>query len=114
MAAWPRFASPVPKELRAYYRACQQWYQKHGAAALAPVERPDDPLRPYQDGKIHRRKKLVSIRLDEYLLELTKEVARQHDMPYQAVVRQWVKEGLRRAIREAKDDPDPSPIYADR
>jgi predicted DNA binding CopG/RHH family protein len=78
------------------------------------VDRPLDPLAPYRDAHSERRKKLISIRLDEYLLELTREVARQHQMPYQAVIRQWIQEGLRRVLREAKDDPDPSPVYRDR
>jgi hypothetical protein len=35
-------------------------------------------------------------------------------MPYQAVLRQWVQEGLRRAIQEAAEDPAPSPVHRDR
>jgi hypothetical protein len=48
--------------------------------------------------------------VDEHLLELTKEVARQHGLRYQAVIRLWIEEGLRRGILEGVDDPDPSPV----
>lgn len=106
MPKFPRFASPVPKEWRAYYRAIQ------GSGPI--VDRPPDLLAPFRDGQPEGRKKLISLRVDEYLLELTKEVARQHQMRYQAVIRQWIQEGLCRAMREAKDDPDPSPAFRDR
>ena len=60
----------------------------------------DDPLRAFVDATAKTRKRLISIRVDEELLDLTKELARQHGMPYQAVIRVWIEEGLRRAIRE--------------
>ena len=72
--------------------------------------RPNDPLKLYQDALPRKRRKLISLRVDEYLLELTKEVARQHELSYQAVIRLWIEEGLRRAIREGTEDPEPSPI----
>jgi hypothetical protein len=50
------------------------------------------------------------LRVDEYLLELTQEVARQHGLRYQGVIRLWIEEGLRRAIQEGAEDPDPSPV----
>ena len=50
------------------------------------------------------------MRVDEDLLELTQEVARQHGWRYQAVIRLWIEEGLRRAIQEGVEDPDPSPV----
>jgi len=109
MAIYPRFASPVPQDWRIYYRALQQWFQKGSGP---DVERPEDPLRPYRDaakGK-SRRRKLISLRVDEHLLELTKEVAHQHELRYQVVIRLWIEEGIRRAIREGVDDPDKSPF----
>jgi len=108
MAKYPRFASPVAQEWRAYYRAVRDWFQKGCGAA---VDRPEDPLRPYRDAQTtKRRKKLISLRLDEDLLHLTKEVARQHGLRYQVVIRLWVEEGLRRSIREGAQDPERSPI----
>jgi uncharacterized protein (DUF4415 family) len=104
---FPRFASPVPQERRNYYRAIQQWFQ---TGSGPPFERPEDPLRPYRDAKGERRKKLISLRVDQDLLELAKEVARQHELRYQAVLRLWIEEGIRRAIREGVTDPDPSPV----
>jgi uncharacterized protein (DUF4415 family) len=101
MAKFPRFASPVPREWRAYYRAIQEWFERGTGPA---AERPEDPLRPFRDAsKGKSRRKLISLRLDHHLLELTKEVARQHDLRYQAVIRLWIEEGLRRAIREGVD-----------
>ncbi len=46
------------------------------------------------------------MRVDEDLLSLTKELARQHGLPYQAVIRVWIEEGLRRAIREGNEDSE--------
>jgi len=107
VARLPRFSSPLAPERRAYFRALYQWHQ---AGSGPPVERPEDPLRPYRDGHPRQRRKPISLRVDEYLLELTQEVARQHGLRYQAVIRLWIEEGLRRAIREGGDDPDPSPL----
>ncbi len=107
MARLPRFASPVARERRAYFRALQQWLR---TGTGPPVGRPEDPLQPYRDAHPNRRRKLISLRVDEYLLELTREVARQHDLRYQAVIRLWIAEGLRRAILEGAEDPDPSPV----
>jgi predicted DNA binding CopG/RHH family protein len=61
-------------------------------------------LRAFVDATAKTRKRLISIRVDEELLDLTKELARQHGMPYQAVIRVWIEEGLRRAIREGAQD----------
>ncbi len=72
--------------------------------------RPDDPLQLYHDAGPRKRRKLISLRVDEYLLGLTKEVARQHELSYQAVIRLWIEEGLRRAIREGSEDSEPSPV----
>jgi len=108
MAKYPRFASPVAQEWRAYYRAVRDWFQKGSGAA---VDRPEDPLQPYRDAQSgKRRKKLISLRLEEDLLDLTKELARQHGLRYQVVIRRWVEEGLRRSIREGAQDPDRLPI----
>ncbi len=106
MARFPRFASPVALERRAYFRTLQQWLR---TGSGSPVPTPDDPLRPYLEMHPSRRRRLISLRVDEPLLALTQEVARQHGLRYQAVIRLWIAEGLRRAIREGVDDPDPSP-----
>ena len=107
MSKFPRLASPVAREWRAYYRSLQLWFQKGSGT---PAVRPDDPLGPYRDARPRRRRKPISLRLDEHLLELTKEAARQHGLSYQAVIRLWIEEGLRRAFREASEDPDRSPV----
>jgi hypothetical protein len=107
VAGFPRFASPVAREQREYFRALQRWFQ---TGTGGPTARPDDPLQPYRDGKPRRRRKAIFLRVDEYLLALTQEVARQHGLRYQAVMRLWIEEGLRRALVEGRDDPEPSPV----
>ena len=106
MTDFPRFASPESPEWRGYWRALQAW-SRHGAAP--PGKPPEDPLRPFRDATGKRPKRPISIRIDEVSLELTKELARQHDLRYQAVIRVWIEEGLRRAIREGIEDPERCP-----
>jgi len=106
MANFPRFASPVPQEWRVYYRAVRQWFQNGSGRP----ERPEDPLQPFRDAKEKRRKKLISFRLDEDLLEFTKELARQYSLRYQVVIRHWIKDGLRRSIQEGTEDPEQCPF----
>ena len=78
---------------------------------MAPhsLARPPMTLRPFRDASGKRRKRPISLRIDEVFLELTKELARQHDLRYQVVIHQWIEEGLRRAIREGVDDPERCP-----
>jgi hypothetical protein len=103
MANFPRFAEPEPPEWRAYFAAIRQWFENGSGP---PIERPDDPLQPFRDATAKSEKKLISIRVDEDLLHLTKELSRQHGLPYQAVIRAWIEEGLRRSIREGAGDPE--------
>jgi len=110
MAKYPRFAAPVPPEWRSYYRwLLERWTQPRSEDRPG---RPEDPLEPFRDAKVKHRKRLISIRVDEDLLELTKELARQHGLRYQAVLRLWIQEGLRRAIREGVEDPEPCPFLS--
>jgi predicted DNA binding CopG/RHH family protein len=44
------------------------------------------------------KKRLVSIRLAEWEIEKSKQVAKQRKMPYHALIRQWIDEGLRAAF----------------
>jgi len=107
MANFPRFASPVAREWRVYYRAIRQWFQT-GSATRPKL--PEDPLQPFRDSSDKRRKRLISLRMDEDLLALSKELARQHGLRYQVVLRLWIQEGLRRAIREGVEDPERCPF----
>ena len=107
MARFPRFASPVEQERRAYYRAVRTWFDNGSGRAPKP---PENALRPFRDAKGTGPKKPISLRIDEDLLELTKELARQHGLPYQAVIRVWIEEGLRRSIREGVEDPERCPF----
>ena len=103
MVNFPRFAPPEPPEWRAYFSSIRQWFENGSGK---PIKPPDDPLQPFRDATTTSRKRLISIRVDEDLLNLTKELARQHGLPYQAVIRVWIEEGLRRAIREGAEDPE--------
>ena len=67
-------------------------------------------LEPFRDAWLAQPKKLVSIRLDEWLLLLVKQMAAQTGLRYQEILRGWLEEGLRRAIEEGLDeDPSPDP-----
>ena len=43
------------------------------------------------------KKRLVSIRLAEWEIEKSKQVAKQRKMAYHALIRQWIDEGIRAA-----------------
>jgi predicted DNA binding CopG/RHH family protein len=45
------------------------------------------------------KKRLVSIRLAEWEIEKSKQVAKQKKMPYHALIRQWIDEGIRAAFK---------------
>ena len=42
-----------------------------------------------------RRKRLISIRLEAWQLRLARAVAARRHIPYHAVIRNWVSEGIR-------------------
>ena len=44
------------------------------------------------------RKRLVSIRLAEWEIEQSKQIAKQRKMPYHALIRQWIDAGIRTAF----------------
>lgn len=93
-----RFGSPWPSETRKYHEAIGEWFRT-GSGPVVP-DRPPDPLRPYRDARREQPKQPISMRVDTWVLELTKQMARQHRMPYQQIFRIWIQEGLRRALRE--------------
>ena len=96
MPNFPRFAPPDPPEWSAYYASVRHRFE---SGSGPPIKRPDDPLQPFRDANESGPRKPISIRVDHDLLALTKELARQHGLPYQVVIRVWIEEGLRRAIR---------------
>jgi hypothetical protein len=106
---WPGLEvlpTPVSPEWRAYFRALRAW-SKHGSPPAGKA--PEDPLRPFRDATGKRPRRPISLRVDEVFLELTKELARQHGLRYQVVIRERIEEGLRRAIREGVEDPERCP-----
>ena len=92
-----RFGSPWPQEKRLYFEAFGNLLR--GASGPIP-ERPSDPLTPFREAWRGQQKKPISLRLDGWIIELTKVMAKQHEMPYQAIFRIWIEEGLRRALQE--------------
>ena len=44
-----------------------------------------------------RNKKLISIRLERWQIQLAKARAAREGVPYQSVIRRWISEGIRRA-----------------
>lgn len=59
-----------------------------------------DVLEAFRRGR--RSRKLISIRIDVWMLDLTKAVAKRHRMGYQHVVRMWIEQGLRRSVEGAR------------
>lgn len=99
MAAEP---SGAPASLVAFDTDVLIWYFRGSERA-----------RSFLQGFPHQNRLISALTVMELiqgLLELTQEVARQHGLRYQAVIRIWIEEGLRRAIQEGADDPDPSPV----
>ena len=44
------------------------------------------------------KKRLISIRLAEWQIEKSKQIAKAHKIPYQTLMRKWIDEGLRGAF----------------
>jgi len=44
------------------------------------------------------KKRLISIRLAEWEIERSKQIAKTRKIPYQTLLRQWIDEGLRAAF----------------
>ena len=61
---------------------------------------------PFREAWHGRRKQPISLRLDGWIIELTKRMAQQHEMPYQAILRIWIEEGLRRAVLEGAEEEE--------
>ncbi|MBI1979133.1 MAG: hypothetical protein HYS58_00040 [Elusimicrobia bacterium] len=55
---------------------------------------------PHLIDKIQKRarKKMIAIRLAQWEIEKSKEIAKRRHVPYQALIRHWIDEGLRREI----------------
>lgn len=45
------------------------------------------------------KKRLISIRLAEWEIQKSKQIAKERKMPYHALIRQWIDEGLRAAFK---------------
>jgi len=45
-----------------------------------------------------RKKQLVSLRLEKRQIELAKQIARRKTIPYQALIRTWIEEGIQKEL----------------
>lgn len=66
----------------------------------APPKAEADPLDPFRRALPSNSRKLISIRIDPWMLRLAKAVAVRHRLPYQHVFRLWIEQGLRRSVVE--------------
>ncbi len=91
--------SPWPERVRQRRKLFDEYLQ--GKVPLPPPE--PDPLAPFRhpDYKRHARK-LISIRLEDWMIDIARGVAAQHDLDYQQVLRIWIEEGVRRSVEEGK------------
>ncbi len=105
-----RFGSPWAPEWRDYFRELDDWF--FGGRGGSAPEGPLDVLEPFRQAWGHPPppKRLVSIRVDEWLLALVKEMGRQVGMPYQEIVRIWMEDGMRRALTDGLREPEPTSL----
>lgn len=48
-------------------------------------------------------KQLISLRIEKQQLRSAKEIARKKGMPYQALIRRWIDEGIKRELHKESD-----------
>jgi len=59
-----------------------------------------DVLHPFRMAFHGVPRQSITIRMDVWMLELAREVARRYSLDYQRVLRMYVEQGLRRAMEE--------------
>ena len=92
-----KFGSPYSKERQEFIEAAQEWFSTRNGPL--PRAKPDI-LEPFITAFRGVKKKQISIRVDGWMIELTKLMAKQHQMPYQKIFQIWMADGLRRAVKE--------------
>jgi len=102
------FGSPYSRESQEFFRATQEWFETR--IGPLPKVKPD-PLEPYIRGYIGVKKRQISIRIEGWILALTKQMAKQHKMSYQKILQIWMAEGLRRAVREGAEGKQNNESY---
>lgn len=105
-----RFGSPWPPEKQRYIEALGNLLR--GSGDFIP-KRPPDPLTSFRETWYGRKKQPISLRLDGWIIELTKMMAKQHEIPYQTILRIWIEEGLRRAVQDGIQEEEPSQAEGD-
>jgi predicted DNA binding CopG/RHH family protein len=78
----------------------KKYWDKHSVANhLHELKKADEMilLAPSLAKKIRERskRKLISIRLAEWEIEKSKQIAKKKKVPYQSLLRHWIDEGLR-------------------
>jgi hypothetical protein len=80
------------------------FYDRHGVLPEV-IEQPvpfalDEALRAQiLSGKRGRRLQNLSIKLDAVQIQALRRIATMRAIPYQTLIRQWLAEGIRRALR---------------
>ena len=93
-----RFGSALSREVRDYNEAVDDWWcgRRPGPAPAAPF----DLLEPFREAWGYQPKKPISLRVDQWLLALVKEMAVKTQTPYQEIFRIWLEDGMRRALKD--------------
>jgi len=98
--------------------AAEFWSTHRATEYLHELEPVDNlfMLSPHLAHKIRERAKrrMISIRLAEWQIETSKQIAKRRKMPYQALLREWIDAGLRSAFakdRGARQAPVPPRFY---
>lgn len=89
-------ASPVDAGDLARFREVMAWLEGKGGRPRAEA----DPLDPFRLALPSSSRKLISIRIDPWMLQLAKAVAKRHHLDYQHVLRLWIEQGIRRSVVE--------------
>jgi hypothetical protein len=100
------------KKLPVFKSAAEEaaFWDTHSVADYLSALEPADELfvlSPVLANKVRERakKRLISIRLATWEIAQSKAVAKKRKMPYQALLREWIDEGLRNAYKTLRRKP---------
>ena len=93
---WPRDLS---EEKLAEFVSTHDLSNVIGTGEPVDVEFAAEALKKTCEKRVERL--LVALRLDKKDLEAIKQIARERDIPYTALMRSWIRAGLRRERRQA-------------
>ena len=84
-----------------------EFWDTHSVADYLPDLEPADEVFVLSPALAHRireraKKRLISIRLAEWEIQKSKEVAKKRNIPYQVLLREWIDDGIRAAFTKVK------------